>query len=306
MKRLLILLFITGPLLGLSQINDTVTLRTRINYDIIPNNNGSITATKLNNILNGNLNILPALLNKKVDSIWANGLTLYIKKGANTYTYAISNDPAAVKYADSLAKYVTQKALRDTITAHDGLHSTSDTTSLSNRINQLKKSYYTINSGPDSSYFTVASIDGTQVDTIKFVSTPASSSGGSGGGTINSDYKQILIHMSYTNGDGAIALTVLKNDFPGVTYSMALSGNDFILTPSDISIMTNSSKVEVQTVNIFDGSMVFWLIPQYSYSPGMPPFMPASATLTYKTVNSSGSVTPNSISHAFIDIKYYN
>lgn len=89
MKKIFIALLFLIPVLALSQIKDTAALRLRINADIVPNNNASITATKLNNILNGNINGFANLFKSKVDSVWSSGSTLYVKINGNTYTYSI-------------------------------------------------------------------------------------------------------------------------------------------------------------------------------------------------------------------------
>ncbi len=50
-----------------------------------------------------------------------------------------------------------------------------------------KKAYYTINQSSDSSYFTIQSLSGTQIDTVRLVGTTTSGGGGSGSvsGTVN-------------------------------------------------------------------------------------------------------------------------
>jgi len=57
------LLLFTISLLGKAQITDSATLRFRINNDIVPNSGQGITAQKLNNILNGNVNVMGSLIN---------------------------------------------------------------------------------------------------------------------------------------------------------------------------------------------------------------------------------------------------
>lgn len=62
-------------------INDTATLRTAVNTDVVPNNERLITAAKLNRILNGYLNVLAKQI--KVDTAYALGDTAirFVKNG---------------------------------------------------------------------------------------------------------------------------------------------------------------------------------------------------------------------------------
>lgn len=90
MKR--ILTFLVCSIMAtsaISQINDTVTLRSYINTNVVPNSTRSITATQLNFILNGNLNILPNLLKRYYDSVWISSGTLYVRKNSITTSYAV-------------------------------------------------------------------------------------------------------------------------------------------------------------------------------------------------------------------------
>lgn len=91
-KWIFLLLCIAATVAGKAQSNivDSPTLRLRINLDIVPNNNGSITATKLNNLLNGALNVEGNLLKTKVDSVWVVGRNIYVRKGSNTYNYLLT------------------------------------------------------------------------------------------------------------------------------------------------------------------------------------------------------------------------
>ena len=91
-KWIFLLLCIAATVAGKAQstIVDSPTLRLRINLDIVPNNNGSITATKLNNLLNGALNVEGNLLKTKVDSVWVVGRNIYVRKGSNTYNYLLT------------------------------------------------------------------------------------------------------------------------------------------------------------------------------------------------------------------------
>jgi hypothetical protein len=125
MKKLLIVVLVVLGLRSNAQtvIVDSPSLRFRINADIIPNNNGSITATKLNTILNGQLNVTGSLLKKKVDSVWINGSTLYVKINGNTYTYSIASSGLDTITAD--ARYVKAMQFIDSCAA------------LNNRINNV-------------------------------------------------------------------------------------------------------------------------------------------------------------------------
>jgi hypothetical protein len=91
MKRVLVVFVALCwfALAGNGQIYDSATLRLRTNLDIVPNNNGSITATKLNNLLNGNINVWGSLLKTKLDSVWVTGNYLYSLKNGISRSYYI-------------------------------------------------------------------------------------------------------------------------------------------------------------------------------------------------------------------------
>ena len=84
---LLISLF--GQVFGQAQIQDTATLRFRVNTDIVPNSGQGITAQKLNNILNGNINVLGNLLKTKTDSVWLHGDTVFVNKNGSVVYYIV-------------------------------------------------------------------------------------------------------------------------------------------------------------------------------------------------------------------------
>ena len=90
MKKLFFIVCLLCSFVLSAQIRDTTTLRVRVNSDIVPNNNGTITATKINNIFNGFLNAFGPLFAGKVDSVWSNGSHLYFKRNGVTYNYNIS------------------------------------------------------------------------------------------------------------------------------------------------------------------------------------------------------------------------
>lgn len=88
MKKIFVIffLFLLGekfsPLQAQSTIVDTTTLRNKINTDILPNTTGAITAYKMNNLLNGMLNVMQRY---KADSVWISASHLYYKKYNTTY-----------------------------------------------------------------------------------------------------------------------------------------------------------------------------------------------------------------------------
>ena len=148
-KWLFLLVLFVISLLGKAQITDSATLRFRINNDIVPNSGQGITAQKLNNILNGNVNVLANLLNGKLDSIWCIGNHLYVKKSVSTYSYLLTLD------STSLSARIDNKldsifCINDSTIGYNlkgrtylvsvkgngrGNGTNTDTTSLSNRIN---------------------------------------------------------------------------------------------------------------------------------------------------------------------------
>jgi len=98
MKKLLILfLLITGfaaARVSAQSITDTASLRNVINTQIVPNASGGITATKLNNILNGIATLMKAYA---VDSAWwlaPDTLVLGRRGGFASYKVRIAISPA--------------------------------------------------------------------------------------------------------------------------------------------------------------------------------------------------------------------
>lgn len=100
MKKLLIILI---ALLSLSYavqsqtITDTATLRTYINSNIVPNASGSITAAKMNNVLNGIASLMKAYA---VDSAWwlaPDTLVLGRRGGFASYKVRIAISPAGAE-----------------------------------------------------------------------------------------------------------------------------------------------------------------------------------------------------------------
>ncbi len=107
------ILFIVGLIIAFAassqtQIRDTSTLRFRTNADIIPNNNGSITATKLNAILNGVLNSFGPMFAGKVDSVWSSADQLFVRKNGTTYTYTLTAGIPYSTFLDSLSRIQTR------------------------------------------------------------------------------------------------------------------------------------------------------------------------------------------------------
>jgi len=87
MKKILAFLFIVlfATAARAQTINDTAALRTAINTDIVPNAVGGITATKLNRILQGNINALSKVgvtsFYRRADSVF------YVKAGTETFAF---------------------------------------------------------------------------------------------------------------------------------------------------------------------------------------------------------------------------
>ena len=102
MKKLLLIVGIFISLFATAQIRDTSTFRFRINADIIPNNNGTITATKLNTLLNGVLNSFGPLFGGKVDSVWSSEDQLHVRKNGVSYTYTLTAGIPYITFHDSL------------------------------------------------------------------------------------------------------------------------------------------------------------------------------------------------------------
>lgn len=108
MKKILVALaFMVSILTAQAQISDTTSLRGYINSTIVPNTSKSITAQMLNNILNGQLNVLPGLLNRYYDSIWIAAGNLYVKKNGFTVNYSLiaaEIDPTVYSWAKASVK----------------------------------------------------------------------------------------------------------------------------------------------------------------------------------------------------------
>lgn len=88
MKRVFIALLLLINIANAQTITDTTQLRSAINTDIVANSVGGITATKLNRILQGNINALSKVglssTYRSHDSIF------YIKAGVPTFAYKIT------------------------------------------------------------------------------------------------------------------------------------------------------------------------------------------------------------------------
>jgi len=102
MKIKLLILGILLSTMASAQISDTATERNYINANIVPNSTRSITATQLNTIFNGYLNIMSKYKTRGVDSIYrVNDSTIGYKINGTTYSFKMKGSGVDSNFVDS-------------------------------------------------------------------------------------------------------------------------------------------------------------------------------------------------------------